>query len=584
MKNLTIICCLFLTFILITSCEKEQIPTEIILTKTLEDEQGQFNQQIDLSNIPEATVSLKTYPKTKEFNDKVVDGCSDPLLPASLAATLQAGESVIENKTACLSGVPPTGDVLFSMDLTGSMSGELNNLKINSENIMNAIKASIPSTEFGVISHMDYTEIYTSCENNYYSRYGGALEGDYPYNMDQGITANTTAVSSAIDALSLGWGSDFPESYERVLFETYSDPTIGWRDGAARIVIAWLDAQPHDCDLNTGSDPGRDGIMGNEDDIDMDDVIAEMANQNIKLIVLNSGTTANTDLWQNYASQTGGTAIQINSNGTVPGGVLLEDLVTSLIEESVSSVASLTLEANPASYGSWITSVAPSSHLDVSLEFAQELDFELTVTVPPGTADGLYEFNVDLVGDGAVYGTQTVAITVLSDNDGDGVLNNDDNCPDTANPGQEDNDGDGMGDVCDPDDDNDGIFDEVDNCPLTANADQADYDGDGLGDACDDDDDNDGCLDDDDPNQFSNTEATIIIDGCDTGVANIITNGCGVTMSDLIDELENGTYKNHGQFVSAMAKLISNWKKEGLISPNEKGLIMSCASGSSIGQ
>ncbi|ETX02789.1 MAG: hypothetical protein ETSY1_02255 [Candidatus Entotheonella factor] len=36
------------------------------------------------------------------------------------------------------------------------------------------------------------------------------------------------------------------------------------------------------------------------------------------------------------------------------------------------------------------------------------------------------------------------------DNDLDGVANNIDNCPDTANPGQEDADGDGLGDACEP--------------------------------------------------------------------------------------------------------------------------------------
>lgn len=48
--------------------------------------------------------------------------------------------------------------------------------------------------------------------------------------------------------------------------------------------------------------------------------------------------------------------------------------------------------------------------------------------------------------------------------------------------------------ACD-DSDGDGICDEVDNCPLTANPDQLDTDGDLAGDACDDDDDNDGLTD-----------------------------------------------------------------------------------------
>ena len=43
---------------------------------------------------------------------------------------------------------------------------------------------------------------------------------------------------------------------------------------------------------------------------------------------------------------------------------------------------------------------------------------------------------------------------------------------------QEDADGDGMGDSCDPDMDNDGILNEMDNCPKTPNPDQTDTDGD----------------------------------------------------------------------------------------------------------
>lgn len=114
-----------------------------------------------------------------------------------------------------------------------------------------------------------------------------------------------------------------------------------------------------------------------------------------------------------------------------------------------------------------------------------------------------------------------------SDDDGDGIYNEDDNCVGAVNVNQSDIDGDGIGDVCDPDidgdgvpngqdkfpndavewkdndndgigdeadldDDNDGITDDIDNCPLVANANQMDSDHDGQGDACDIDADGDG--------------------------------------------------------------------------------------------
>ena len=83
------------------------------------------------------------------------------------------------------------------------------------------------------------------------------------------------------------------------------------------------------------------------------------------------------------------------------------------------------------------------------------------------------------------------------DTDGDGVSDDNDNCPNTPNPDQSDVDEDGAGDQCDtainngdtddyPDDDTDGdgVSDVTDNCPDQANPDQRDSDGDGIGDAC----------------------------------------------------------------------------------------------------
>lgn len=97
-------------------------------------------------------------------------------------------------------------------------------------------------------------------------------------------------------------------------------------------------------------------------------------------------------------------------------------------------------------------------------------------------------------------------LACADDFDCDGILDENDNCYDIANPGQEDSDIDGTGDVCDncpdlanggqEDSDCDTVGDACDNCPQAYNPDQRDVDSDGAGDACDSDSDGDGILND----------------------------------------------------------------------------------------
>lgn len=171
-----------------------------------------------------------------------------------------------------------------------------------------------------------------------------------------------------------------------------------------------------------------------------------------------------------------------------------------------------------------------------------------------------------------------------SDGDGDGIADDEDNCPHNFNPDQGDLDNDGFGDVCDPcpedpnktepgicgcgvsdmDSDGDGVADCNDNCP---NDPENDVDGDGV---C-------GNVDNCPTSELCET---VIISGCDTGVKNqIVDHGC--TVMDLIAECEDGA-KNHGQFVRCVNRLMRKLMQEGIITRKEHAIIIKCAAKANI--
>jgi hypothetical protein len=345
---------------------------------------------------------------------------------ADIEATLFTGQPTNSSVNVTLPALPPAADVLFSFDCTSSMGGVLDTAKSNAINLMASLQATGVSFRFGVSSFGDYPATYNSC--NYSNTYGATISAypgyvsDYPYHLNQALTASSTAVSAAINTLALTPGMDGPESYTRVLYESYADTNVTWRSGAKRVLVNFGDSVPHDCNINegipgmgttpysTGGDPGRDGIMGNSDDLDLQQVLSEMATNHVVLLAARVSSYAFTDYyfeyWTNWTARTGGKAFQ--STNTTLINDLRHEITNSL---AVVCVSNLHPVIEPPSFSSWLTIIPPAYDLFCS---GETRPFNLVITPPAGTAAGDYSFTLRWVDDQAVnYLEKTVLVHVI---------------------------------------------------------------------------------------------------------------------------------------------------------------------------
>ena len=230
-----------------------------------------------------------------------------------------------------------------------------------------------------------------------------------------------TAVAAAISRLQITPGMDGPESYTRALYESYADTNVTWRSGAKRVMVNFGDSVPHDCNLNegipgtgstvhsTGGDPGRDGIMGTSDDLDLQDVLAGMASNHVVLLAARVSSYTFTDYyfqyWTNWTARTGGKAFQ-STNITLIND-LRHEITNSL---AIVCVNNLQPMVEPPAFSSWLTVTPPAYGQICSGDIRI---FNLALTPPAGTPAGDYSFTLRMVDDQDVdYVDKSVLIHV----------------------------------------------------------------------------------------------------------------------------------------------------------------------------
>ena len=120
-------------------------------------------------------------------------------------------------------------DIHFSVDTTGSMSGEINNMQSSLTSlVVPGIQAAIMDTAFGVSEFEDFP--VGSFGNVRCSR----GSPDRPFQLLQQVTTDISRVGTGIGRLDmpLGCGADLPESGYEALFQIADGSGVSWSGGS----------------------------------------------------------------------------------------------------------------------------------------------------------------------------------------------------------------------------------------------------------------------------------------------------------------------------------------------------------------
>jgi Mg-chelatase subunit ChlD len=184
-------------------------------------------------------------------------------------------------------------DIIFCIDVTGSMDDDIDSVKAAAASIVDTIAAKNDDYRVAIVAYRDWDDTE-----------GYAMFEDYAFSTDKAtIIAN-------INSLSVGGGDDVPEAVFEALMRAIDSTSVGgWRNNVNKQIILMGDAPPHN--------PSRDGLTP---------VIVAQAAEEADPVVIQAVVVGNDGIYdpeaveafRELASLTGGNFFEAEDASRVP--------------------------------------------------------------------------------------------------------------------------------------------------------------------------------------------------------------------------------------------------------------------------
>jgi hypothetical protein len=170
-----------------------------------------------------------------------LDSLGDETLQIDEPYTINLGEGVDEVTVQISTVIPAEGavfdkvDIMFLVDVSSSYNDDIATFRDKANELIDAFAGAGNNVQIGLASFSDYPQ----------SPYGGS--NDYEFRLDQPLTSDFDSIRTGLDALTILYGGDYPESQLEALNQT-AQSDAGWRPGALPVIFLATDASFHNSD------------------------------------------------------------------------------------------------------------------------------------------------------------------------------------------------------------------------------------------------------------------------------------------------------------------------------------------------